>query len=157
MSSPTKTTRRGFLRGAAALAAPLIIPASVLGRAGATAPSERISMGFIGIGLQGGGHLLGGAWTYLTGGYTARNDVQVLAVCDVWRERREQVDQRTGADVPVDLSRGEHPATCAPAPWGCSRALEKRTSAKAWRCQVSTRRSLPATAGPILRAPQPGH
>ncbi len=38
------------------------------------APSERITMGFIGVGGQGTGHLLGGAWTYLTGGYTARKD-----------------------------------------------------------------------------------
>lgn len=58
------------------------------------APSERITMGFIGVGGQGGGHLLGGAWTYLTGGYTARKDVQVLAVCDVQRDRREDACQR---------------------------------------------------------------
>ena len=46
-------------------------------------------MGFIGVGGQGGGHLLGGAWTYVAGGYAGRKDVQVLAVCDVWRDRRE--------------------------------------------------------------------
>jgi len=47
-------------------------------------------MGFIGVGGQGGGHLLGGAWTYVAGGYAGRKDVQVVAVCDVWREKREQ-------------------------------------------------------------------
>jgi hypothetical protein len=46
-------------------------------------------MGFIGVGHQGSGHLLGGGWTYVAGGYAGRNDVQVLAVCDVWRDRRE--------------------------------------------------------------------
>ena len=46
-------------------------------------------MGFIGLGGQGSGHLMGGAWTYVPGGYVARTDVQVLAVCDVFRERRE--------------------------------------------------------------------
>jgi len=51
-------------------------------------------MGFIGVGGQGGGHLLGGAWTYLTGGYAARPDVQVLAVCDVWKNRRDHAAQR---------------------------------------------------------------
>jgi hypothetical protein len=51
-------------------------------------------LGFIGVGGQGTGHLLGGAWTYLAGGYTARPDVQILAVCDVWRERREQARDR---------------------------------------------------------------
>jgi hypothetical protein len=91
--------RRRFLRqtGAAlgaALAMPTFIPASALGRAGAIAPSERITMGFIGVGGQGTGHLLGGAWTYLTGGYAARKDVQVLATCDVRRERREMTCQK---------------------------------------------------------------
>src|SRR5262245_54379090 len=99
MSSKAKVSRREFLKhgaGAAGalVAAPLFIPASALGRGGAVAPSERITMGFIGIGGQGGGHLLGGAWTYLTGGYAARPDVQVLAVCDVFRERREKAKQR---------------------------------------------------------------
>ncbi|HEX4351239.1 MAG TPA: Gfo/Idh/MocA family oxidoreductase, partial [Verrucomicrobiae bacterium] len=90
--------RRSFLKqmgcavGAAAF--PTIIPASVLGRGGAMAPSERITMGFIGVGHQGGGHLLGGAWTYVAGGYAGRKDVQVLAVCDVWRDRRENACQR---------------------------------------------------------------
>lgn len=91
--------RRGFIRRSAmtlgaALAAPMIVPSSVLGRSGAVPPSERITMGFIGVGGQGGGHLLGGAWTYLAGGYTARKDVQVLAVCDVWRDRRERACSR---------------------------------------------------------------
>jgi len=57
-------------------------------------PSERITMGFIGVGGQGGGHLLGGAWTYVAGGYAGRKDVQVLAVCDVWRERRENATKK---------------------------------------------------------------
>ncbi|HEX3716701.1 MAG TPA: Gfo/Idh/MocA family oxidoreductase [Verrucomicrobiae bacterium] len=89
-------SRRRFLKrtgsavaAAVAVAAPAILPASVLGRNGAIAPSERITMGFIGVGGQGSGHLLGGAWTYVAGGYTGRKECQVLAVCDVWRDRRE--------------------------------------------------------------------
>ena len=95
MKQFSQLSRRHFLcRGLAGLgawaAAPTLIPASALGRGGAMAPSERVTMGFIGVGGQGGGHLLGGAWTYLEGGYTGRKDVQVLAVCDVWRDRRER-------------------------------------------------------------------
>jgi len=91
--------RRSFLqRSAAALGAaaafPAIVPASAVGRGGLRAPGERINMGFIGLGGQGTGHLLGGAWTYLPAGYVARSDVQVLAVCDVRRERREHAHQR---------------------------------------------------------------
>jgi len=91
------TSRRNFLKSAgvtaAALAAPMFIPASALGGDGLTAPSERIAMGFIGLGGQGSGHLLGGAWTYVPGGYVARKDVQVLATCDVIRQRRENAQQ----------------------------------------------------------------
>ncbi len=99
MRKKTTLTRRQFLRRgagalAAAAAAPAIVPSSALGRDGVIAPSDRITMGFIGVGTQGGGHLLGGAWTYLTGGYAARRDVQVLAVCDVWRDRRERAQSR---------------------------------------------------------------
>lgn len=87
--------RRAFLRIAAAAAfGSQIVPRRVLGGANSVAPSERIAMGFIGLGGQGTGHLLGGAWTYVPGGYIAREDVQVLAVCDVRRERREPVHQR---------------------------------------------------------------
>ena len=99
MKTRWSETRRHFLRrsGAvlgAAWALPTAIPASALGRNGMPAPSERIRMGFIGLGGQGSGHLLGGAWTYVPGGYVGRNDVQVLAVCDVRRERRDRARQR---------------------------------------------------------------
>jgi predicted dehydrogenase len=95
MVDQTGATRRGFLKAAAsAVAMPYVISGSALGGAGTTPPSERIRMGFIGLGGQGSGHLLGGAWTYVPGGYVARTDVQVLAVCDVRRERREHARQR---------------------------------------------------------------
>ena len=51
-------------------------------------------MGFVGLGGQGGGHLFGGAWTYLPGGYLGRDDVQVLGVCDVQRKRAEDAAGR---------------------------------------------------------------
>jgi len=113
MRQPTTLTRRQFLRrGACVLGAtlgvPAVIPASALGRGGATAPSERITMGFIGVGTQGGGHLLGGAWTYLTGGYAARKDVQVLAVCDVWRDRRERAQLRVNQHYAEIYGRGNY-------------------------------------------------
>ena len=95
-------SRRHFLRRSgtalgAALAVPSLVPLSALGRSGLIPPSERITMGFIGVGTQGGGHLLGGAWTYVAGGYAGRKDVQVLAVCDVWRDRRDRATQRVNA------------------------------------------------------------
>lgn len=96
-SSVTISRRKFLQRSATTLAAatlPTIIPATALGRGGVLAPSERIGMGFIGLGGQGTGHLLGGAWTYVAGGYVSRGDVQVLAVCDVRAERRESAQLR---------------------------------------------------------------
>ena len=95
MSLISRTSRRQFLGRSlaavgAAVAAPCFVPASALGKNGAMPPSDRIGMGFVGLGGQGGGHLFGGAWTYLPGGYLGRDDVQVLAVCDVQRNRAKE-------------------------------------------------------------------
>jgi len=68
-------SRRHFLAAAgAALAAPLFIPASALGRAGRPAPSERIVFGCIGLGGQGMGDMRA---------TLGLPDCQVVAVCDV--------------------------------------------------------------------------
>src|SRR5512137_1773915 len=113
MNSTPAITRRQFLRQttaavAAAFAAPVIAPASALGRNGAMSPSERITMGFIGVGGQGGGHLLGGAWTYVAGGYAGRKDVQVLAICDVWRERRENARKKVNDHYAEAYGKGNY-------------------------------------------------
>lgn len=76
-------SRRKFLKGAvSSLAVPTIIPASALGLNGTTAPSERIVMGFIGIGNRGIG---------VMSAFLNHSDVQGVAVCDVhdhhYRER----------------------------------------------------------------------
>jgi len=76
--------RRDFLRrsaiSAAAVAAPMIVPASALGRDGKVAPSNRITLGCIGVGSQGTGNMQG---------FIQVPGVQVVAVCDVDRTRRE--------------------------------------------------------------------
>lgn len=83
-------TRRQFLTNtgtfvAAAAAVPSIVPASALGRGGATAPSNRIGVGCIGVGPQGQGDM---------SGFLNQKDCQVLAVCDV---KTEQLEQASGA------------------------------------------------------------
>src|ERR1035437_8189821 len=113
LNSAHRVTRRQFLHQTttalgAALTVPAIVPTSVLGRGGAMPPSERITMGFIGIGGQGGGHLLGGAWTYVAGGYAGRKDVQVLAVCDVWRERRENACKKVNDHYAEAYGEGDY-------------------------------------------------
>ena len=77
-------TRRTFLgRSLAATSlalAPHLLPASARGADGAVAPSNRLTVGLIGKGAMGGGHL-----------HRLAHDpaFQLLAVCDVDRTRRE--------------------------------------------------------------------
>lgn len=79
-------SRRQVLRTAlgtgALVVAPTLIPASALGRGASIAPSDRITLGGIGIGGRGGRVL---------GSFLRQEDVQFLAVCDVRQERREAV------------------------------------------------------------------
>ncbi|MCD6393589.1 MAG: Gfo/Idh/MocA family oxidoreductase [Planctomycetes bacterium] len=87
-------TRRRFVAGAAgALALPVFAPASALGADGKTPASDRITVGLIGKGVMGAGHL-----NRLVGD----KGIRVLGVCDVDRLRCEQALQRVkdvyGAD-----------------------------------------------------------
>jgi len=76
-------SRRGFLRGVAAAAAvPYFVPATAFGKDGATAPSERITLGAIGIGPRG---------RYVLGAMMNEPGVRFLAVCDVQASRRRYV------------------------------------------------------------------
>lgn len=85
-------SRRSLLRNtgvaAAAVAAPAVIPSSALGFGGFTAPSERITLGMIGFGLMMRGH-----FSRMLGD----KSVQILAVCDVDRTKREQARNRVNA------------------------------------------------------------
>ena len=77
--SRLNVSRRGFLKAsaaasAAALAAPTIIPASALGRDGATAPSERITLGIVGLSSRG---------FNLIDAFLRYPDARIVSVCDV--------------------------------------------------------------------------
>jgi predicted dehydrogenase len=65
-------------------------------------------MGFVGLGGQGSGHLFGGAWTYLPGGYLGRDDVQVLGVCDVQRKRAQDARTRVQQHYASRSGRGSY-------------------------------------------------
>ena len=77
-------TRRSFLQSSigAAIALPTIVPSSVFGQ---NAPSNRINLVCIGMGLQMGGHL---------GHALGRDDVQVVGICDVVQKKREDAKGR---------------------------------------------------------------
>jgi predicted dehydrogenase len=72
-------SRRQFLQTAAgaavgAISIPYIVSSSALGKDGSVAPSNRITMGCIGVGWQGGSNL---------NSFIGEKDCQIIAVCDV--------------------------------------------------------------------------
>jgi len=81
----TKTSRREFLKTTLAAVGgvgfPCIIPSAALGKAGTVAPSNRLSIGVIGVGGMGTGHV-----RQLLG----YPDVRVSAVCDIWPVRQQK-------------------------------------------------------------------
>lgn len=80
MSTLNDISRRQWLQATAL--APAIIPASALGRGGQPPPSDRISLGIIGVNGMGQSNLANCA---------RHADVVVTAICDVSQERREKV------------------------------------------------------------------
>ena len=91
-----KETRRSFLKKSAAATAavslfPTVVPASVLGRNGAVAPSDRIVMGLIGAGGMGNHNLKQ---------FLGKKDAHVVAVCDVdknhQKSTKNKIDKKYG-------------------------------------------------------------
>jgi len=82
MSAQENPSRRTFLQATAAAAAPQVVPASALGQEEKPPASERISLGIIGVNGMGRGNLRNCA---------KHNDVEVTAICDVWRKRLDPV------------------------------------------------------------------
>ena len=71
--------RREYLKRAAGatvgmMGIPYIVSSSALGKAGTVSPSERITMGCIGVGWQGGSNM---------NSFLREKDCQIVAICDV--------------------------------------------------------------------------
>jgi len=78
MTNRKCVSRREFLQGVASLAAAPYVMSSTAW--GGTAPSERITLGVIGLGNMAGNHI-----HWLLGS----EDFQIVAICDVSRDKRE--------------------------------------------------------------------
>jgi len=82
------TARRQFLRRTAALAGamgvPAFVPGGALGLSGAVAPSNRVVLGCIGMGIQGMGNMRT---------FRGNPEVHVAAVCDVHETQRQKAKQ----------------------------------------------------------------
>jgi len=81
--SPGVSRRKFIAAGGAAAAAFTIVPRHVLGGAGFVAPSEKITVGYIGCGTQGLREMPG---------LLAMPEVQIVAVCDPVKESHDYVD-----------------------------------------------------------------
>jgi predicted dehydrogenase len=91
------STRRSFL--AAAAATPLLLTRST-----AAAANDKLTLGFIGVGTMGRGHL---------GGFLNRKDVEVVAVCDVVKERLDSAKEMTEKKYAERMKSGEYKGTKA--------------------------------------------
>jgi len=78
------TSRRNFIRNTTfAIGGLTIVPRHVLGR-GFMAPSDKINLGFIGLGKQSNG---------LANSFLTHTEAQIVAGCDVWSTKREWFEQ----------------------------------------------------------------
>jgi predicted dehydrogenase len=85
-------SRRRFLAATGfALAAPSLIPSSALGADGSTAPSERVTLGVVGWGMQGPGN---------TDAFLGIKECQVVAACDLDKNHLQaavsKINERNG-------------------------------------------------------------
>src|SRR5699024_1772055 len=94
MNEENKTSsvnRREFISRAAALSAILIVPRHVLGGKEFIAPSDRITLGFIGNGRQGHN---------LLHSFLGTGEVQVLATSDVYKGKMDDFKAKVDSKQP---------------------------------------------------------
>ena len=86
-------TRRRFLQhvvaSAGAVGAAAVLPSSALGKDGAVAPSNKITIGCIGVGGMGSGNM---------GVFLGLPECRVVAVCDPYESRRRRAKERVDAN-----------------------------------------------------------
>lgn len=81
-----KIARRTFIKSAGALvgaiAFPTIVPSKVLGRNGEIAPSNKVTIACIGLGVHGKGVNMPN--------FLGRQGAEVLVLCDCWRKKIDE-------------------------------------------------------------------
>jgi predicted dehydrogenase len=94
-------SRRTFLKSAAVAAA---APAVFVTPARTVSANDRLALGFIGVGTMGRGHL---------GGFLRRQEVEVVAVCDVVKERLESAKEMVAKQYADRIKSGTHTGAAA--------------------------------------------
>ncbi|NUQ64344.1 MAG: Gfo/Idh/MocA family oxidoreductase [Pirellulales bacterium] len=121
MPGTAKLSRRQLLRQATAASAgalgfPYLVPGSALGLADRAAPSNRITVGMIGVGRQ--------VLAYNLPFFAGQPDCEVVALCDVDRWRLEVTEERT-ASYYGEKKNGEKKNRCPKVP-KCPRHVDFR-------------------------------
>ncbi|XOV93904.1 MAG: Gfo/Idh/MocA family protein [Bacteroidota bacterium] len=94
--SNKKNTRRNFIKQSSfALASFSIVPRYVLGGTGVTAPSDKITLGFIGTGKQSGG---------LRNNFIKMDNVQIVAASDVFESKVKNFQQKVNDHYAAEAS-----------------------------------------------------
>jgi predicted dehydrogenase len=104
MSKRNSVSRRQFLKGAAAAAAaaavgPYFITSQALGGAGRASASNRLTVAHIGIGNRGRDHF---------NDMLGRGDGQIVAVCDVKKTVRDDMQNRVNTKYAADRTAGTY-------------------------------------------------
>ncbi len=98
-TSGSVSRRRFLAQASGAAAAPLIVPASVLGAEGRAPANSRLRVGMIGVGGRGQAHL---------GGLLGNRVTQVLAVCDPFRSKMNAAKAKVDKRYADDAGRGSY-------------------------------------------------
>ncbi len=104
MTTPTLSRRRFLSAAAAGVTAPFILDSHIRAqeRQG-HGPNGRINIGFIGVGIMGRGHLQA---------LLGNRDVQVVAIAEVHRGRREDAVQRVHRAYAAQRKAGTYRGLC---------------------------------------------
>lgn len=98
-NSSSRVTRRGFMRGASALAAAAFVGSSRKSASGQVrGANDRIGVGFIGCGGRSGAHFHAVRWLKTQG----NEAVEIVAACDVYRPRLQQRVEDFGGKAYMD-------------------------------------------------------
>lgn len=92
-------SRRAAIKAAATFAIPMFLPTVGWARTRRAAPSERITLGVIGVGNMGGAHL---------GGLLGNSELQLVAICDVDEKKRGAAKERVEKHYAAERDAGTY-------------------------------------------------
>jgi predicted dehydrogenase len=141
----TQTTRRDFIKTTGALAAGMMVSGWTTSSARAIGANDRIRIGVIGVGGQGThAHLRPLVAMSKSNG----ENIEVVAVCDVWQKRRDEAKAISGGEAFSDYrkllegNKVDAVVIAAPEHWHCRMFVEALEAGKHIYCEKPLSRYL---------------